>query len=108
MSPTYFEHVHCSRCGTQCSYVECPECLAKDTETKVLCPDCDHGVRGGAPCESCHGAGYITVWERIAWADARADRLQAENTRLKQALETARRQRDKAESAVLGGGTDAT
>lgn len=42
MSPTYVEHVHCSRCGTRCSgvdpelglvvraYVECPECLVQD------------------------------------------------------------------------------
>src|SRR6266568_4976134 len=23
-----------------------------------LCPDCDHGVRGGKPCETCGGSGY--------------------------------------------------
>ena len=41
MTPTYVEHVHCSRCGTRCSgvdpelglvvraWVECPECLER-------------------------------------------------------------------------------
>src|SRR5438477_7402839 len=27
----------------------------------TMCPDCDHGIRGGAPCETCEGAGQVEV-----------------------------------------------
>lgn len=28
---------------------------------EVLCQDCDHGIRGGKPCESCGGRGVVSV-----------------------------------------------
>lgn len=27
----------------------------------ALCPDCDHGVAGGLPCQTCAGTGYVRL-----------------------------------------------
>ena len=32
--------------------------LLLDEVAPHLCPDCDHGVVGGKPCETCGGSGY--------------------------------------------------
>lgn len=28
---------------------------------QAMCPDCDHGIRGGFPCGTCQGRGHVTV-----------------------------------------------
>lgn len=28
---------------------------------QAFCPDCDKGIRGGAPCQTCGGRGHIEV-----------------------------------------------
>jgi len=30
-------------------------------EVNNLCPDCDHGLRGGKPCQSCEGLGIFIL-----------------------------------------------
>jgi hypothetical protein len=29
-----------------------------DSAPMPVCPDCDHGVAGGQPCQTCGGSGY--------------------------------------------------
>jgi len=32
--------------------------LLQKPESSQICPDCDHGVAGGLPCQTCGGSGY--------------------------------------------------
>jgi hypothetical protein len=43
-----------------------------------VCEDCDHGIRGGEPCQSCCGTGWVSYKELYKATAAHVKELKAE------------------------------
>jgi len=62
----------------------------EQAEPSETCEDCDHGIRGGKPCESCGGTGVVLLADLLEATQTHVKELKA---KLEQAEKDARRYR---------------